>query len=150
MDYTRLREMLLLEYIQEYGPSEEEIDAYHLGMIHLINEIDTGILMNEDIPYMKSDVIRLSNQLEKINNRVDELTIQLDSETQKSRSLRLKIKEFLQLTSEERTELRKEEEYKNLNDLITKLRQQKNALKEELGIWMSRYYTLKEQCAEAV
>lgn len=150
MDYSRMIDLILLDYIQNEGPSEEEIDAFHLGMIRLVNEIDTGTLMNNDIPYMKSDIIRVSNQLEESNNRINELTIQLDSEIQTSKSLRSKLTEFMQLSPEERTKLRKEEEYKNLNELITKVRQQKTALKEEIGIWMSRYYTLKKQCAEAV
>lgn len=134
MDYTNIRHLLLEEYITTQGPSEEEIDAYDLGMIHLINEIDTGRLANADIPFTKAEVIRL----ERANNNLRQ---NLDLEISINKKLQGELKNIQQMSKEDRYLLRREVEYTRLKEELQKTQIKLSEMTNDRDIWISRYAT---------
>jgi len=142
MDYTRLRKRLLLDYIQEHGPSEEEIDAYELALIHFTNEIDPNVMRNEDIPVTKKELIKTLKQMEK-------LTEELKQKNEEVLQLRSQLNELLTMTPSEKSLVKKDSEVKRLRDELSKLRTNLSYHKTECQIWMSRYNVLKLRQASA-
>lgn len=136
MDYTRLRERLLLEYIQEYGPSEEEIDAYELALIHFTNEIDSGVMKNEDIPVTKLELMKTIEQMKKV-------TKELDEKNEEVLRLNSQVNKLLTMTPSEKSQAKKDSGIKHLREEVSKLRTKVSFLKTECQIWMSRYNVLK-------
>jgi predicted RNase H-like nuclease (RuvC/YqgF family) len=142
MDYTKLRERLLLEYIQEHGPSEEEIDAYELALIHFTNEIDSDTMRNEDIPVTKLELIKTIRQMEKV-------TKELDEKNEEVLRLSSQVNELLSMTPSEKSQVKKDSEVKRLREEVSKLKTKLSYHKTECQIWMSRYNVLKLRQASA-
>jgi predicted RNase H-like nuclease (RuvC/YqgF family) len=142
MDYARIQNKLLLDFIQNEGPSEEEIDAFHLGLIRFQNAIDSGDLLNEDIPYLKSDVVRLENQVNKLNEELEEKSKLISSLKDQINEATQFNNKLLKMSNPERTQIKKEEEYKHLNKEINNLQSKLSFERNQAEIWMTRYNCL--------
>lgn len=131
IDLSKAREELLNDYIEEFEPSQQEIEAFMHGMTWLMGCITEQHRLNVSVPEKVSDKWR-DEEIKKLSETVESLE-------KENKRLKNELKQIVLLKHEERLILKRELEYQNKREQLRKLQQELHALRETYELLLNKY-----------
>lgn len=138
-DLSRVKVELLNNYIEEFHPSLQEIDAFMRGMVWLQDNMEMdekNDKLNNYIPEM-SQFVYLSRDNERLNKALELLQVEKDALKKENRQ----FLEKMNLDKEERKSIKIEAEYRRLNGLINLLTNELSKLRKDYDKLLTKSLT---------
>lgn len=136
IDLSQAREELLNDYIEEFAPSQQEIEAFMHGMTWMMGCITDKHRLNVAVPEETSNKWR-DEEINRLSEKVELLE-------KENKRLKNELKQIKLLNHEERLVLKRELQYQSYAEKLSKLRGEFDSLREAYDILLSRYYCKDE------
>lgn len=133
-DLSKLREQLLQDYIQDFAPSPQEIDAFMRGATWMMDCAMSHENLNQYVPEKAC--------LHRQQHEINELQEDLKRLQKENTRLEKDLTKLTTVTAAERKAFKKENEWKQMKQDMAELQKKIKRLKDEKEKWMNRFLTL--------